>query len=519
MPEQVPADPMPMALDGDIVLLDRELGGFLASRERSERHFAAELEQARLNSLREMHVDDPARDPPSSAESSRSRRPTTTGGSPPKRPRIDTSVEPRITRSRSAAQRDGQTSAVPTTFASVVANPAPAPVNATTLAQPAAPPAMTGNSTAPAQPPAGATPAAPAAAAAPAPAANPGPAALQVPGAPAIYGTADNLPPRTHYLAYPAARPTGISPRTLLGPASSAQLDLWRILREQGTPGVYAWRAGGSVDRTTEAQLFGPEVEGILNLAPGTVTIGAASPAAQNGLAPNLFYITGPAQHLLDVLIAASLLSTAPISFYVTPTDIPVDGFLGIVEGLLLPNTPAGAVAVRTAVQNGMRSNSGFTNAVLALRDAAGPHVPAQQTLADTIASTRVTAIELAHGAGTWTCWQVYITPATLSHDHQEAVRVSFQNTTVLTFQSEGRVRTGGLFCTNCRSTDHPTPLCTDPNRDGYMGDPLASVIARGAGANRGGRGGGPSRARGGGRGGNGNGNRARGARGRGRGM
>ncbi|KAJ7151845.1 hypothetical protein C8R43DRAFT_1127477 [Mycena crocata] len=525
-----PPPQIPMVIDGNTYILDQDLGGFLNASERSERHFEQEMEEARMRSLAQMHIDDPEPDSPAD------RRPVSAEGSPPKRARVEqaastSQIEPRITRSRTAASRTASPSGPSTsgaaTFASVLTNPAPiiapAAIHQTSAHQPAV---QTGNTTF-VNPPAAAgtlpvqaAPSQTTAAANNAPAAAlnaaPAPAPAQAPGGPVVYGTADNLPPRTHYIAYPAARPTGISPRTLLGPASSAHLDLWRVQRDQGIPGVYAWRAGGSVDRTTEGQQLGPGVEGILNMPSGSITIGVGSPAAQGGPNPNLFYITGAPQHLLDVLIAASLLSTGVISFYVTPTEIPVDGFLGLIEGLILPNTPAGVTTVRLAVQDGMRSNNDFINAVLALRDAAGPQVPAHETLANTIASTHVSAIELAHGSGTWTCWRVYITPATLSHDHQETVRTSFQNTTVLTFQSEGRVRIAGLFCGNCRSTDHPTPLCTDPAGDGYMGDSLATVTARGAAANRGGRGGGPLRACGG-RGGNGN--RARGARGgRGRG-
>ncbi|KAJ7130837.1 hypothetical protein C8R43DRAFT_1133913 [Mycena crocata] len=540
-PPPPPQTLTPLTIDGNTMLLDGELGGFLTARQCSERYFDFEFEQARLASLRDMEVDSTEVEPPAA------RRPAATGASPPKRPRIEvdpdtatppTRSEPRTTRSQTAASRAGSSSQVdthPTTYASVVSNPTntSAPLAVTNLVPSASttsanPPRQTGtlaantathSTTNTAQPtsaaaPHGMPPAAPtaasqstaaaavqpaAAAAAAVAAAQPVLIAAQPAAnpaqAPAIFRTADGLESR---LLHTAAPPEGWDSRVgvtrfrLTDPVHPTHIQMWKDTEEEDGPGLFAQRAGGSTNPMTEGPLLGTTVEGFLNLPPGSVKVGvgaAKNPAKGN---PNLFFINGLAQDLMDAVEDARVISTLPITILIHNTYPDISGYLGIVEGLMYDEDDNASAL--TNIRTGMRANIPFTHAVMTHHDA--PEVAllsAQQVLETTLASTRVSPILLLDGPD----MRIF----------SKKIRVAFQPSEFFTFGSRGTVRKGEIVCTNCNNLGHTFAHCSLPKAPGYLGESLEDVNTRLS----------ASRGRGRGRGGRGNNGGPRGGRSRGR--
>ncbi|KAJ7513129.1 hypothetical protein B0H11DRAFT_2303372 [Mycena galericulata] len=481
-------------------LVDANLGGFFENGARPDPHYTAEITQALAASLpdraelptlivatEEVEIAAaiaasrlPDRD---TQGASTSRRPESSSGSPPKRPRLDPidTSSARVTRAsaaaavRAAAAIAGLTGPAP---------PAPA------IVQPAAPPTGVAPG-APAAPPAGAAHVAPAAGAAPiAPVA---PAVPVVPaGPPPVYITADRNPPRAYYTPTDTLPHSTADSDIILDNVDPASTALWAGAANT----LLAFVGGGSTDPVAEALAGAELVSNAVNLPPSTVRMGAANSANPRLPSPNAFGITGVPPALGAELIRLGVLCTFSITLFIFALNPPRSGFLGIVEGLTFENTAGGAQEAANAITGALSTNTDFIRLVMTHRDALPANFSTQQVLAAVLGSISVVPLELTSPRGPRVVWRVYMRVTTNSVDGYNAIRGAFRQVVFVTaFNNTGCVRED-MSCRICRSIDHPTPLCPFPNAPGWMGPTPTSLPPPPTGVNVRGRGRGNSRGR-----------------------
>ncbi|KAJ7017131.1 hypothetical protein C8F04DRAFT_1338088 [Mycena alexandri] len=366
--------------------------------------------------------------PTTHGASSSARRPEGGSGSPPKRTRTDAPI--RVTRASSAAAAQAAAAAVAAALAPPAATVIPRPATAAAVPQAGAAP----HAGAPAPPPL-----APVLAPAPqhpqpaVPIANPRTYDGQ---APRVFVTQGQFPETT---ADPAARTRNVDP---------GQSTTW-----QNTPGTFlAVVSGGSVDPVGESQDGVDLLAGATNVPRELIRMGAANPA--NPPPPH-------SQCLRVKQITLFLYALVPDSF---------SGFLGNIEGLTFPNTPAGAQEAANMITNTLSITPAFIQLVMNHRDNLPAHWSIQQALTAILGSITVSPIELLSPCGPRVVWSVYMMVTTNDAVAYNAIRAVFAPTLFVTaFNNTGRVR-ADMFCRICESIDHPTPLCPFPNVPGWMG-------------------------------------------------
>ncbi|KAJ7022147.1 hypothetical protein C8F04DRAFT_1098405 [Mycena alexandri] len=263
------------------------------------------------------------------------------------------------------------------------------------------------------------------------------------------------------------------------------------------TPGtILAVVSGGSVDPVGESQDGVDLLAGATNVPRELIRMGAANPANPRLPTPNVFGVTGIPPDLAAFLLNDRVLSVKQITLFLyalVPDTF--SGFLGNVEGLTFPNTPAGAQEAANMVTNTLSTTPAFIQLVMNHRDNIPAHWTIQQALTAILGSITVAPIELLSPRGPRVVWRVYMMVTTTDPAAYNAIRAAFAPILFITaFNNTGRVR-ADMFCRICESIDHPTPLCPFPDVPGWMGPTPASLAAAPA-ATRGGRGRGISRGR-----------------------
>ncbi|KAJ7254259.1 hypothetical protein C8J57DRAFT_1658419 [Mycena rebaudengoi] len=285
----------------------------------------------------------------SSQGASTSRRPTGASGSPPKRPRIDTSGTTRVTRASSAAAARAADTAGATLAAAVGSTSAPAttaplppvipPVHTTTpflppqgpsipAAQPPPLPVTQATGAAAAGHPTNATAgAAPQVAAAAVVAAA---AALQAPPPGAVapnWVTYDGNPPRAFLTATDNAPQTvGVDRTVLTANADPNQMQIW----DQTPDALLVYVGGGSSDSVADAHAAAALIADVVNLPPNVVQVGAATRVDPRQPAPPAYAVAGVPPLLGQELGRLRILCSTTITLFVTALYPALSGFLGI---------------------------------------------------------------------------------------------------------------------------------------------------------------------------------------------
>ncbi|KAJ6458458.1 hypothetical protein C8R45DRAFT_1081629 [Mycena sanguinolenta] len=201
-----------------------------------------------------------------------------------------------------------------------------------------------------------------------------------------VHPTADGNAPRIHTTPGPFPSITGRNRETLTHNTDPKQIGVW----DSDPTTVVATVSGGSTDRVADAQNIARLVEGVLNLPDGHVCAGAAHANNPQLPPPNLFGINGVPAGLGDVLISQDTLSTTGLTIFVSTLDPPLEGFMGIVEGLTYPNTAAGAQEAAAAMVDTMSRTPNFVQLILSHRDALPPTWTVQQVLDHVLSSVAV---------------------------------------------------------------------------------------------------------------------------------
>ncbi|KAJ7688792.1 hypothetical protein B0H16DRAFT_1753004 [Mycena metata] len=441
--ENVRPDPHVLAELERVVAESENLppGPLLLATEQEQR----DLERARQASLGIVN-------PPTHGTLLSARRPEGGSGSPPKKTCTDAPI--RVTRASSTAAAQAAAAAI----AAATAPPA--------AAAQAAPQAG-------AAPPAGA----------PAPVNAPAPVLAPVPQHPQPAVPVAN--PRTYDGQAPRVFVTqGQFPETTADAAARVRnVDPGQITTWYNTPGtILGVISGGSMDPAGESQ------DGI--------RMGAANPANPRLPTPNVFGITGIPPDIAVFLLNDRVLSVKQITLFLyalVPDSF--SGFLGNVEGLTFPNTPAGAQEAANMITNTLSTTPAFFQLVMNHRDNLPAHWTIQQALTAILGSITISPIELLSPRGPRVVWRVYMMVTANDPVAYNAIRAAFTPILFVTaFNNTGRVR-ADMFCRICKSIDHPTPLCPFPDVPGWMGPTPASLAAAPI-ATRGGRGRGNGRGR-----------------------
>ncbi|KAJ6467266.1 hypothetical protein C8R45DRAFT_1219088 [Mycena sanguinolenta] len=309
---------------------------------------------------------------------------------------------------------------------------------------------------------------------------------------PVVHPTADGNAPRIHTMPGPFPSITGRNRETLTHNTDPKQIGVW----DSDPTTVVATVSGGSTDRVADAQNIARLIEGVLNLPDGHVRAGAAHANNPQLPAPNLFGINGVPAGLGDVRISQHTLSTTGLTIFVSTLDPPLEGFMGIVEGLTYPNTAAGAQEAAAAMVDTMSRTPNFVQLILSHHDALPPTWTVQQVLDHVLSSVAVVPIELDSGRGTVrVAWRVFMAVTTHRIPSFNAIRNAFASLSfITTWNNTGRVR-ADMACRICPSIDHPTGLCPFPLVPGWMGYtpttlPPPATPTEQPGSTRGGRGG-----------------------------
>ncbi|KAJ7713542.1 hypothetical protein B0H16DRAFT_1743247 [Mycena metata] len=452
------------------ILADDNLGGFFDEHVRPDPHLLADVEHTVAaeenlgpNAIfrapeQEQRDFERARQaslglaPPSTDGASNSRRPEGGSGSPPKKTRTDAPM--RVTRASSAAAAQATAAAV--AAANVVQRAATAA---------AAPDPQAG--------------AAQHAGYAPAPAAVPVLAPAPQHPQPAV----PVANPRTYDGQAPRVFVTqGPFPETTADPvARLCNVDPSQVATWNNTPGtILAVVSGGD-----GADLLA----GVTNVPRDLIRMGAANAANPRLPAPNVFGITGIPPDIAVFLLSDRVLSVKSITlllYALVPDEF--SGYLGAIEGLKFPNTPAGAQEAANMITQTLSTTPAFIQLVMNHRDNLPAHWTIKQALTAIVGSITVSPIELLSPRGPRVVWRVYMMVTTRDATAYNAIRAAFAPTIfVSAFNPTGRVRED-MFCRLCESIDHPTPLCPLPNVPGWMGATPAS-LATALTATRGGRG------------------------------
>ncbi|KAJ7750840.1 hypothetical protein B0H16DRAFT_1887702 [Mycena metata] len=429
------------------LLADENLSGFFDEHVRPEPHFLADMEHAiaaeeNLGPNALFHApEQEQRDfehacqaslgvaPPVADGASSSRRPEGPGsGSPPKKTRTDTLI--RVTRASSAAAAQAAATAVAAATAPLVAivNPRPA-------AAAAAPPAPREGTV----PPAGAAPA-PESVLAPA-LQHPQPAVPVV--NPRMY---DGQALRVFVTQGPFPETTA-NPVARLRNVDTSQVPTWH-----NTPGTIL---------TDGADL----ISGSTNVPRELIRMGAANAANPRLPAPNVFGITGIPPDIAALLLSDRVLSIKQVTLFLyslVPDES--SGFLGNIEGLTFPNTPAGAQEAANMITQTLSTTPAFIQLVMNHRDNLPGHWSIEQALTAILGSIAVSPIELLSPRGPRVIWRVYMMVTTRDATAYTAIRAAFAPILFVTAFNNTGVR-GDMFCRICESIDHPTLLCPFPTR------------------------------------------------------
>ncbi|KAJ7757380.1 hypothetical protein DFH07DRAFT_772862 [Mycena maculata] len=440
---------------------------------------------------------------------SSSRRPAAAPGSPPKRLRANTTGDA----APAPFAANAQAPAPPATFTPSAANVTTAPAAAVDTVPVAAAvtmePAVVLNAAAPAMIPVAAAPtavpviAAPAAApvvapviAAPvtiapvtvpvavvlaaAPVAVPvvAPAAIPVQPAaaaalPPMWLMANGLPPRGSYTPTPAGGFPNIiySAEQLLAGILDILLQKYD---EVNHPKFFIVVSGGNGTLMRTHGLIREAIGGFINIDPTSFTLGTP-PTASNGSSPALWLAADIRDDLVQGIVNNRIISSANITLYPLPYNMPVSGFIGVFSSFTLPNSDTGANAARDLLRTAIASSNEIAQFVQTHRDAFGPQVSVGEAWDIVLASVAVHPVDLLVNGTNTVAWRLYINPPTNDRTHWGQLCRLFGKVQIMT-ALYGTARLQRTF--HCPSTDHPTPLCPLPGLPGWHGSTPTTIAA-----------------------------------------
>ncbi|KAJ7797948.1 hypothetical protein B0H14DRAFT_2618399 [Mycena olivaceomarginata] len=194
-------------------------------------------------------------------------------------------------------------------------------------------------------------------------------------------------------------------------------------------------------------------------------------PARRSGSSPT--YPTPLAQTVVD----ARMLSSANITIYTLPYNMPIVGFVGVFAGFTLPNTVMGANTARDLIGTVIEANNEITQFVQTHRDAFGPQVSSGEAWRAFLTSITVHGIVLIVNDTNTVTWRLHVTSPTNNRESWSQLRRLFGKLQIMT-ALYGTARLQRAFrCHICPSIDHPTPLCPFPDLPGWLG-PTPTTIA-----------------------------------------
>ncbi|KAJ7864737.1 hypothetical protein B0H13DRAFT_2563407 [Mycena leptocephala] len=231
----------------------------------------------------------------------------------------------------------------------------------------------------------------------------------------------------------------------------------------------------GAVMRTHS--LICESIGGFLNIDPTSFTLGTL-PTAANGISPTLWLAADIPNNLVQGIIDNHILSSTAITLFPLPYNMPVMGFIRVFAGFTIPNSDAGANAVRNLLHTAITANNEIAQFVQTHRDAFGPQVSAGEAWEAVFASITMHAIVLLVNGTNTVAWCLYIDPPTNNRVHWGQLCRLFGKLQVMT-TLYGTARLQCMFqCRICPSVDHPTPLCPLPSLLGWLGPTPATIAA-----------------------------------------
>ncbi|KAJ7659358.1 hypothetical protein DFH06DRAFT_1130888 [Mycena polygramma] len=185
-----------------------------------------------------------------------------------------------------------------------------------------------------------------------------------------------------------------------------------------------------------------------------------------------LLYNLSVSQAIIDIRI----LSSAPITLFTFPYDLPIIGFVGIFTGFTLANTTEGANIARDLIRAAIAANGEIAQFVQTHWDAFGPQVSASQAWEIFLASVTVRGIVLLVNDTNTVAWRLHVTPPTNNRDSWGQLGRLHGKLSIMTplYGTTHMQRT--IRCRICPGIDHPTALCPLPSLPGWLGPTLATI-------------------------------------------
>ncbi|KAJ7203482.1 hypothetical protein B0H12DRAFT_1243765 [Mycena haematopus] len=302
-------------------------------------------------------------------------------------------------------------------------------------------------------------------------------AAAPAPDAPApLWLTADGLPPRGSYTPTPVGGFPNIvySPERLL---QGVPTNLQEMYEEVAHPKFFLLVSGGNGAVMKTHGLIREAIGNFINIDPTAFTLGTP-PTAADGTSPVIWLAAGIQDHLAQAIVDARILSTANITLFSLPYNMPVIGFVGVFEGFTLPNSNEGADLARDLLRSVISHSGEIAQFVQTHRDAFGSHVSAEQAWGIFLESIAVHGIVLVVNDTNTVAWRLYVSPPTANRDFWSQLRRLFGKLQIMTaLHGTARLRRA-LHCHICPSIDHPTPLCPLPGLHQWLGPTPATIAA-----------------------------------------
>ncbi|KAJ7488205.1 hypothetical protein FB451DRAFT_1226688 [Mycena latifolia] len=290
------------------------------------------------------------------------------------------------------------------------------------------------------------------------------------------YGTVDGLPPRGSSTPVPRGgfrAGVGITSTALYRNLPAQQLRQWD---EQPHPKLTAFMAGGNGDRIQTAERVRRLIADRFNMDPASVLVGPPGLAENAGPDPIAWLIGGLPLEQAQVLHDEGALIADGHATYFLPYQPHISDYIGTFHGLTIPaNNPDLAL---TVIAGAIADDPLIARHVRAHRDAFSAHLTADEAFARFTESIYVASLPLLSPRGPFTAWNVYVRPHTTHEDVFADFLALVRELTITTpFNGQGRIYRP-LLCHLCRSIDHPTNLCVNPNTPGYMGPTAESISA-----------------------------------------
>jgi hypothetical protein len=228
--------------------------------------------------------------------------------------------------------------------------------------------------------------------------------------------------------------------------------------------------SGGNGDRIQATRRIAEAAAGLVNVDPASVNVGTPGMAEGNGGDTRAWLIGGLSLRLAEAVLDQQVLSTGPITIFFLPYVPPISGYLGAITGLTLSDTSAGRRNAHDLISAAISENAGIVQFVRAHRDEFPVHISADDALEIFIASIGVFPLELLSSTGPYIIWNTYaVYPTGIVNEWNELRGLLAKLVIATSYHGEGRIH-HAMTCNICPATDHPTPLCSLPRTQGWLG-------------------------------------------------